>query len=146
MKSPAVNLKLVVERKLPSLPRYVVVPTASIAHWKLTGTTLLDVALEGRPAGQRTIKRWDDRRWFVTITQPDCEQGGFDTGDTVRLVLTRTSPALPAELKRLIASSAAARAAWEKHTPSQQRMIHEHVASAKQPATRTARARRALGQ
>ena len=95
-----VALKLVVERKLPSLPRYVVVPAAALEHWGLSATTLLDVALEGRSTGQRTIKRWDDRRWFVTITQPDCERGGFDTGDTVRSVLTRTSSALPAQPAR----------------------------------------------
>jgi hypothetical protein len=143
-KPETVALKLVVERKLPSLPRYVVVPAAAIAHWDLTATTLLDVAIDDRPAGRRTIKRWDAARWFVTITQPDCEQGRFDTGDTVRVALTRASTALPTELKRVIASSAAAKAAWRKFTPSQQRMIHEHVAGAKQPATRTARARRAL--
>jgi hypothetical protein len=140
-----ITLKLVVERKLPSLPRYVVVPAAAIAGWGLTATTLLEVALDGRAAGRRTIKRWDDARWFVTITQPDCKQGGFDVGDSVRVTLTRTSTALPVELKSVIADSSAARAAWQRHTPSQQRMIHEHVAAAKQAATRTARARRALG-
>lgn len=145
MSAETITLTLTVERKLPSLPRYVVVPAVAIAAWRLGGTTLLEVALAGRPVGQRSIKRWDSERWFVDITQADCKQGGFDTGDRVPIALRRASTRPPVELERAIASSAKAKAAWQGLTPSQQRMVHQHVGAAKQPATRTARARRALG-
>jgi len=55
------------------------------------------------------------------------------------------STELPSELAALIAKNKAARAAWERLTPAQQRMLRENVAAGKQPATRARRAARELG-
>ncbi len=52
---------------------------------------------------------------------------------------------LPAELAELLAKNKAARAAWERLTPAQQRMLLEDVATAKTSTTRARRAARMLG-
>jgi len=57
----------------------------------------------------------------------------------------RASTALPAELSELLAKHKTARAAWERLTPAQQRMLREEVAAAKQSTTRARRAARMLG-
>ena len=144
MRSGPVTLALRIERKQDDLPRYVVVPSKSIAAWKLAGTTVLDVSLAGSASDRRTIKPWDDARWFLTITETDCRRLGLDTGDEVSVTMSPASNDLPAELARLLKSDRAARAAWERLTRAQQRMLREEIGAAKQPATRERRARRVL--
>lgn len=55
------------------------------------------------------------------------------------------STELPAELAALISKNRTARAAWERLTPPQQRMLSEDVAAAKGSVTRARRAARHLG-
>jgi uncharacterized protein YdeI (YjbR/CyaY-like superfamily) len=50
----------------------------------------------------------------------------------------------PEELSQLIEIDPAAKTCWERLTESQQRMLREHIAEAKQSATRKRRAVRAL--
>jgi hypothetical protein len=63
----SVRLTVMVERKAahPELPRFAVVPAAAIAKWKLSGTTVVEGTINGAPMGRRTIKPWDERRWFI---------------------------------------------------------------------------------
>jgi hypothetical protein len=147
-KSPSAPLRLtvIVECKHPRMPRFVVVPSKALASWWIKGTTVVECTLNGVEIGRRTLKRWDDHRWFIDLPESLCRRVRIDTGDSVTLTLRIASTLLPEELARLIANDPVAKGAWEKLTPSQQRMLREHVAAAKQSATRERRAARALCQ
>lgn len=141
----SVTIEAVVARKDPSLPRFIVVPAQAIASWQLTATTTVDATLNGIALGRRSLVPWGDGvRWFISLSEPQCRRAGVDTGDRVTLTLARTSEALPAELESLLAENAKARAAWQRLTAPQQRMLRENVLAAKQPATRRRRAEREL--
>jgi len=134
----------IIERKHPKLPRFLVVPSDAVASWRLVRTTVVEGTLNGVEIGRRTIKYWDEQRWFIELPEPFCRRARVDTGDTVVLTLRIAADDLPEELSRLIARDRRAKTAWERLTVSQQRMLREHVASAKQPATRERRAVRGL--
>lgn len=140
-----VTIEGVVARLDPRVPRFVVVPATAIAEWRLTGTTAVEVTLNGVDLGRRSLVPWgDDLKWSVTLTEPQCRRVGVDTGDPATLVLRRTEEARPAELEDLLATNAHARAGWERLTAAQQRMLREDVLAAKQPETRRRRAERQL--
>lgn len=135
-----------VARHHPRMPRLVTVPREQVARWKLDGTTIVEAALDGSAIGRRSLKRWDERRcWWFDLPEATCRRLGLDVGDAVQVELRRATDAPPPELARLLAADRAARAAWEGLTPAQQRMLREQVLSARQPATRSRRARRGLG-
>jgi hypothetical protein len=142
--SGAIRVTAVIERKQAQLPRFVVVPSKAIASWDLDSTTFVEGKLNDVDLGRRTIKRWDDQRWFIELPQPLCRKAHLDTGDPVVLVLQIASDRLPVELARLLAKDPIAKAVWDRLTPSAQRILREEVAAAKQPATRERRAARAL--
>lgn len=142
--SQSIEVSAVVERKQDDLPRFVVVPSAALAPWRRSGTTVVEVCINETPVERRTIKQWDAGRWFISITASDCRRLGIDTGDNVRLSLGVAPADLPEELAELLRTDERARAAWEQLTVSQQRMLREEVASARQSATRARRARKAL--
>ncbi len=134
-----------IERKHPKLPRFIVVPSEAVASWKLHQTTTVEGAVNGLRLGRRSLKKWDDARWFIELTEPICNRAGIDTGDRVLLSLQIASDKLPEELAKLLANSSRAKKAWTSLTPSAQRMLREYIADAKQPATRQRRASRSLG-
>ncbi len=141
----SITIECVVGRLDPRVPRFVVVPAKAVAEWQLTGTTAVEVTLNGVDLGRRSLVPWgDDLKWSVTITEPQCRKVGVDTGDRVTLVLRRAEEARPAELEHLLATDVHARRAWERLTPAQQRMLREEVLAAKQPETRRRRAERQL--
>ncbi len=129
-----------IERKQPDIPRYVVIPTVLIEPWDLLGTTVIEGTLNGVSIGRRTIKHWDDKRWFIEIPESLCRQAKVDTGDTISLEIRRASTELPEELSALLADNVAAKAMWDRLSKSRQRMFSEHVGSAKNPQTRIRRA------
>jgi hypothetical protein len=136
----------VVSRHHPQMPRLVTVPWDDVARWKLDSTTTVDAALNGAPIGRRSLKRWDEKHcWWIELPEPICSRLGLDAGSKVEVELKLASTELPAELSALIARNKAARAAWERLTPPQQRMLREDVAAARQSATRARRAIRGLG-
>lgn len=143
MKHP-VELEALIERKAPNLPRFVVIPSALLAPWKLTGTTALEGILNGVDLGRRNVKRWDENRWFLELPEPLCREAGVDTGDTVRLFLTVALDRMPGELTEILETDPDARARWQRMTASQQRMLKEDVLAARTPATRRKRALRVL--
>jgi hypothetical protein len=126
------------------LPAFVVVPAAALSAWKLTGTTMVDAWLDDVALGRRSLRRWDDGRWFVELRREQLAAVGKGPGDRATIILARTSDELPPELVRVIESDPLARAIWEKRTDAQRRMLREHVLAAKASATRERRARRAL--
>lgn len=140
-----VNLSCQVERKAKELPRFLVVPAHLLKEWTLAGTTVVEARINDIPVGRRSLKKWDDDRWFVELAQSMCERAGVDTGDRVSLAIQLVSDELPDELARLLADSRRARAAWAKLTPAKQRTLREEIFTAKAGDTRRRRAERALG-
>lgn len=136
----------VVERKRPGLPRFVVAPSATLAPWNLTETTVVEVVLDGMGVGRRSLKRWDERNgWFFDLTEKQCAAADVETGDAVSVELRRASMAPPVELRALIEAEPEARKAWDSLSDSRRRMLAEHVRAAKRDETRRRRAARALG-
>ena len=140
-----VNLSCQIERKAQRLPRFLVVPAQLLKGWKLAGTTVVEAMINGIAVGRRSLKKWDDDRWFVELPQPMCERIGVDTGDRVDLSLRLASDELPDELATLLEASRRAKAAWAKLTTAQQRMLREKILAGKSAETRRRWAERALG-
>lgn len=134
----------IIQRKADSLPRYVEIPAALVAPWGLTGTTVVEGEMNGRPMGRRGLKRWDDERWFFDLPDRLCRAAGADVGDHVILRLWRTDESLPEELARLIRDDRRFKRAWDAMSESRRRMLREHVLDAKRSETRERRARKAL--
>jgi hypothetical protein len=135
-----VELQLVIERKDPALPRFVVVPATAIAHLQLTGTTVVEGSLNGVQFGRQTIKPWDADRWFMSVTEALCRKAGVDTGDRVAVSFRVAAEVMPPELEKLLQDDRVARARWQALTEPQRRMLREEVLALK---TSTARLRRA---
>lgn len=145
MEAEPVRAPVTIERHHPETPRFVVVPASAVAPWRLDGTTVVEGTIDGTPLGRRTIKRWDEDRWFVDLPESVCRAAGVDTGDRVELEIRIASTELPAELASLLSRSSRARERWEGLSASRRRMLREHVLAARRPETRERRARRALG-
>lgn len=129
-----------IERKQDNLPRYVIVPSAKIKSWRLSGTRVVQCVINGDDIGRRTLKRWDATRWFIELTEAMCRRLNVDTGAHIHIQLTLLEDDLPDELKRQFATHPEARAAWLQLSSSQQRQLAERVFNAKTQATREARA------
>jgi hypothetical protein len=140
-----VNLSCQIERKDQRLARFLVVPARLLEGWKPEGTTVVEATMNGVAIGRRSLKRWNDDRWFVELAQAMCERAGVDTGDRVTLALRLASDELPAELATLLAESPRAQTVWAKLTSAQQRILREEVVAAKSADTRRRRAERGLG-
>lgn len=144
--STAPDFTATIRRKTPSLPRYIEVPASRAAPLGLSGTTPVEVSLNGIAIGRRNLKRWGHGRegWFLELPERLCRKAGVDTGDEIALALRLATRELPAEVSTLIESNPAARRRWDALTDSQRRMLGEQVRDAKRPSTRNRRARRAL--
>lgn len=144
MKQTGKKYTVTIKRKQADLPRFVTIPANTIKDWNLSGTTTVEVIINGEPINRRSLMQWDEYKWFISITEADCKKLGIDTGDKVSLCFSLASTELPTELAELIARDATARQKWEGLTESRQRMLREDIRSAKQSATRERRARKAL--
>lgn len=141
-----VRFEAAIERKSPSLPRFIVVASELLEAWDLSGTSIVEVTVRGTALGRRTLKRWRERDgWFFDLTGSQCDRADLDTGDVVAVEVRRASTAPPRLLQTLIDDDLAARRAWDALTLSQRRMLSEHVRQAKRIQTRRRRARRGLG-
>lgn len=135
----------VVERKYPQLPRFVCIPRAKLAQWKLTSTVTIEGSINGYELGRRSLKLWADRdSWWIDLPETLCRKANIETGGRVHLRLRIAPEQLPQELADLIEKDSTARANWEKLTSGQKRMLREEVIKAKEPATRARRAARVL--
>jgi hypothetical protein len=139
-------LKLVVriERKHAEMPAFVVVPAAKVAAWKLAGTTTVEGTLDGVSLGRRSLKRWDEERWFIELRRGLLEAVGKSAGERATLVIRRASTAIPEELQRLLDTDSEARERWQSCTEAQRRMLREEILAAKSSVARERRARQAL--
>lgn len=140
-----VRVESEVERKRPSLPRFVVIPGSVLSGWGLSGTTMVDVEINGVAIGRRSLKAWPERdAWFFDLTDAQSKKLGVDRGDVVSVELCPADPSPPAEILRLLELHPSTRRAWSHLSPAQRRMRGEHVRSAKRAETRERRARAAL--
>ena len=71
----------------------------------------VEITLNGRACKRRSIMKWDEDRWFITVTKLDCRALGIETGDRVRLKIAPAATDLPVELSDLLKKDAKARAA-----------------------------------
>jgi hypothetical protein len=140
----AISLTVLVERKSPDLPNYAVVPNGVLQPWGLQGTTTVEGEINGIQIGRRSIKRWDEGRWFIEFPASLAHRAGFETGDRVRLELRVASVELPRELEELLKKEPRARETWDRLSESRRRMLREQVLSAKGSGTKIRRAREAL--
>lgn len=141
-----VQVRTRIERKSPSLPRFIVVASEALSNWDIEGTTVVDARINGVDIGRRSLKYWGRNRycWFLDVTESQCASAAVETGDSVILEVRIASTRLPAELETVIGSDGAASEVWTSLTSSQKRQLAEHVRAAKRPDTRLRRARRAL--
>ena len=141
--SRAAMMKVEVRRKDPDLPAFVVVPSKAVAHWKLTGTTVVEGPVNGYDFGRRTIKAWGKGidAWFVEFTGPICRAAGLTVGDSVELELRLADTATPQELASHLSSSEHLFGVWSALTDRERREVTEHIRAAKNPATRERRAK-----
>jgi hypothetical protein len=96
-----IQVESTVERKDPSLPRFVVVPDDAVAAWELEGTTIVEVDVQGTALGRRSLKRWPERGgWFFDLTEAQARRAGVDVGEGVVVELARASTELPARARR----------------------------------------------
>lgn len=144
--SKPIRLRARVKRKAPSLPMYIEVPASAVKTWGLSGTTPIEVSLNGVDVGRRNLKFWGQGRdcWFLELTQRICGQAGILNNSQVSAVLNLATTQLPGELSSLIERQTKARRKWGALTASQKRMLADHVREAKQSSTRTRRAKKAL--
>lgn len=100
-----------IQRKQPNLPRFVVIPSQLVADWKLTGTTTVEGTLNGIDMGRRSLKQWDENRWFIELPEPLCKKARVDKGHSVTIVMSLALDEMPAELTQLMASDPKAKSA-----------------------------------
>lgn len=141
----AISMAAVIDRHHTQMPRYVVVPSSVVAEWALEGTTVVEGEINGHSMGRRSLKPWDDERWFIDLPEKLCRTAGVETGDRVDLEIRIASADLPLELSRLLTESPSARHRWDQLSFSRQRMIREYILAAKRPETRERRAHKSLG-
>ena len=140
--SRTARLKAQVQRKDPSLPVFVVVPSKLVAPWKLTGTTVVEGKVNGYNLGRRTLKAWGKGvdAWFVEFTAPICKAAGLTVGDTVALELWLADTATPQELAALLSASKRLSGVWFALSDRERREATEHIRAAKSPTTPERRA------
>ncbi|MEM8862698.1 MAG: YdeI/OmpD-associated family protein [Chloroflexota bacterium] len=145
--SQSIMILAEIKQKMATLPRYVEVDEEKLATWGLEGTTPIEVKIEGHQPVLRNIKRWGKKRpvWFFELTAAMCKHAKIDTGDTIEFTLTKIKDEIAAEIQTILETNLAAQDKWDKTTPSQRRMINDHVLGAKQAATRLRRARKVFG-
>lgn len=137
---PMVEVDAEILRKRDDLPRYVEVPADAAAALGASGTTLVTCSLGDGPERRRTLKPWDDDRWFVEVPGDWCQEAGVEVGDRVTLRMALADAALPEALARALDADPAARDRWHALPAAQQREWSEHVRSAKRSETRARRA------
>ena len=117
-RSREIQLTTRVQQKAPNLPCYFVVPAGRADSLGIQGTTVVEVEIDGAEVGRRTLKRWDDHRWFTDLSARVLRRVGVAVGDRIRVVLRPASQDLPDELVAVIESDGKARRVWASFTDS----------------------------
>ena len=134
---------------------YVAVPAAVRDALGARGRTSVTGTVDGFAiSGQVMPYSFPDAAKVVVlgITKATRAAIGKEIGDEVEVELVRDDTSrsaateIPAELRSALDRDALARAAFERLAPSHRREHAQHVAEAKQPATRERRAERAIAE
>lgn len=139
-----VTVSATVRKKAPQLPAFVEIPSSAVAHWCLERTTTVLASFDGNRAVRRSLKPWDEERWFIDLPKRVLDSCGLEVGGVVEVDLVPVATELPVELADLLRGDSDAALRWERMTASRQRAIREHILSAAKPETRQRRAERAL--
>ena len=141
-----VKAEVVIQRKHDALPRFLVLPGQALDALDLNGTTVVEVSINNKEIGRRSLKRWGKsvNAWFIDLPNSICAHLELETDRKVEVVLRIASDALPTELNALLQRNSTAKRNWEKLTPSKKRALREHIVAAKRSDTRARRAKRAL--
>ncbi len=83
----SLGLMAKIQRKDSKLPRFIVVPSMLVNDWGVEENTTIEGQLNGVELGRRSLKRWDDQRWFIQIPEPICKKANVDTGDMVTITI-----------------------------------------------------------
>jgi hypothetical protein len=140
---------VVLQRKDPRLPVYVVVPNAFVTGWCLAGTTVVEGTVNGQIMGRRSMKRLSkaqDSDWFVEYTGPFCKLAGIAVGDILTIALWPGSVNLPDELDSLLRLDSSLRSAWNGLSDYSRRTSMEHIRAGKTAAARVRRAEAIVDQ
>ena len=140
----AISLAVEIRQKHEQLPPYVEIPASAVAAWRLEGTTTVLVAIGESHPERRSLKRWDDDRWFIDLPRPLLVAAERSVGEEVTVSLSLAPTDLPEELREILTSNPKAAARWEKMSASHRRSLREHVLAAMKSETRRRRAKRAL--
>jgi hypothetical protein len=108
-----------------------------------TGTARL-TDYNKRELGRRTLKFWDQDRWFIELPDKYCAVYKLQVGVQIELEIERVLEDLPDELLDVLNESAEAQKLWQSLSSSKQRMIRESVIEGRQKATRIQRAKAAF--
>jgi hypothetical protein len=132
---------VLLQRKDPRLPVFVVLPAQVVEPWSLTGTTIIEGTANGSPMGRRTIKAWGKGTgdWFVEFTAAFCAKAGLSVGDRFELELEIADMSEPQELRQALVASKELSAAWSVLSAAEKRNAAEHIRSAKTQQTRARR-------
>jgi hypothetical protein len=134
---------------------FVVVPPDAVAALRATGRTSIVGTVDGHPIVGQVMPytvSGRGREIMLGMTKAIRAAIGKTIGDEVEVVVERddrsrsANVALPPELESALAADASARQAFDRLAPSRRREHAQHVAEAKQEATRQRRAQRVVDE
>ncbi len=132
----------VIKRHHDDLPAYLIVPGELGDDYGKQGTFVVELVINGKEIGRRSIKPWGDGRWFLELTRKQCGQLDIQPGDVVSV---DALPAVetPPELMSLIDQHNLG-VRWRGLSDAQRRAFSEHIFDAKKESTRKSRLERTI--
>jgi bacteriocin resistance YdeI/OmpD-like protein/uncharacterized protein DUF1905 len=125
---------------------FLVLPKEASAKLPTRGVTTVDGIINGHPF-RATLEPDGQKSHWLKVTEKMREAAGAQVGDVVPVevlaVGLELEPRVPADLRKALAASAAARAVWSDITPVARRDWIHWITSAKQSETRARRIRNA---
>lgn len=142
-------MRFTVELLPAPLGTFVVIPDEVVAAFKATRRTSVIGTIDGQPFQNQFMPytfEGEGRKIVMVVNKAVRTSLRKANGDTVEFDLERDDRSrsadieVPPELVAALAADPVATAAWDALAPSHRREYAEHVAEAKQPATRERRA------
>lgn len=125
---------------------FLVLPKDASAKLPTRGMTIVEGIFNGHPF-RATLEPDGQKSHWLKVNRKMREAAGAEVGDVVPLeiisVAKESEPRVPADLRKALAASAAARAVWSDITPVARRDWIHWITSAKQSETRARRIRNA---
>ncbi|MBK6628183.1 MAG: YdeI/OmpD-associated family protein [Flavobacteriales bacterium] len=134
-----IRVRSEVLRHRPDLPCHAVIPASAISGWCINGTTIVEVQIDRHGPFRRSLKRWDQDRWFLDLPKTILVQTGLKEGSLITLILRSADTSEPAELRSRLRSDAVARVCWNRLSQARKRTIVEHIRAGRSSSTRERR-------